>query len=206
MTEKMPVNVDLRNVQETVEDGSKRVREFGRKAALAYVGAWGLAYDAAKEMMQDGESLFDKAAKRGEEIEQMWLKNFEKIQDNKEVKRVVDYVEDQVDVVMKNTESVRKNAEGIVNEVEKFLDQVNPMKGETVAENVEIVVEAIVEPFAGYMDMSAKELIGKLPEMPMEELKSMRAYEVANKNRVTVLREIDALLEAAEKPVEAVAA
>ena len=206
MSEKMPVNVDLRNVQETVEDGSKRVREFGRKAALAYVGAWGLAYDAAKDMWDNGESLFDKAAKRGEEIEQSWLKNFEKLQENKEVKRVVDYVEDQVDVVMKNTEGVRKNAEGVVNEVEKFLAQVNPMKGETVVENVEIVVEAMVEPFAGYMDMSAKELIAKLPEMPVEQLKASRAYEVANKNRVTVLREIDMLLEAAEKPEEVIAA
>lgn len=205
MMEKMPVNVDLRNVQETVEDSSKRAREFGRKAALAYVGAWGLGYDAAKDLWKNGESLFDKAAKRGEEIEQVWFKSFEKFQENKEVKRVVDYVEDQVDVVKKNTESVRKNAEGIVGEVEKFLAQVNPMKGETVVENVEIVVEAVVEPFAGYMDLSAKDLIAKLPELTVEDLKSARAYEVANKNRVTVLREIDALLEAV-KPEEAVAA
>jgi hypothetical protein len=45
-----------------------------------------------------------------------------------------------------------------------------------------------------------------LPSFSKEMLAKVRDYEVANKNRVTVLREIDALLEAPVEQAEVVAA
>ena len=45
MNDKVTMNIDLRNVQEQVEDSVKQAQTFGRKAVLAYAGLWGLAYD-----------------------------------------------------------------------------------------------------------------------------------------------------------------
>lgn len=188
MSEKSPVNVDLRNVQETVEDSMKSAQDVGRKAILATVGMWGLAYDKANSLWGASMELVDKAEKRGEELEMSFNKRFEKLQEKPEVKRVVDVVEDSVDTVSKNTKSV-------VSEVEKFLAQFQP-KAEEAVKDVAIKVENVLdEVLPGYDELAAKDIVAKLPGMPEEALLKVREYEVKNKNRVTVLREIDVLLE-----------
>ena len=141
----------------------------------------------------------DKAEKRGEELEHEWLDQFNKVQKNPEVKKVVGYVEEQYD-------SVSKNAKSVVTEVEKFLAQFNPAgeRAEAIVQDVAIKVqEAIIE---GYDEMPAKDVIAMLPSMPKDLLVQVREYEVNNKNRVTVLREIDELLEAPAETAENVAA
>lgn len=191
MTEKAAVNMDLREVQEKVEDSVKQAQDFGRKMFLASVGMWGLAYDKSQEMWKYGWEFVDKAEKRGEEIEMEWSKQFDKLQENPEVKKVVVYVEDQVDVVSKNAKSV-------VAEAEKFLAQFQP-KVEEAAKNVAIEVEAVMDAvMPGYDELSAKDIVVKLGDMPKAKLIEIREYEVKNKNRVTVLREIDAMLETSD--------
>lgn len=204
MSEKMTMSIDLRNLQERIEDNVKQMRTLSRKAILAYAGMWGLAYDKAQELLNDGVKLLEKAEKRGEDIEAEWRERLSKVQEKPEVKRVVDYVEDQVD-------SVSQNAKSIVAEVEKFLAHFQPAAGnvqEAVKDvTIEVkaaVTEAVVE---GYEEMPARDVIAMLPSLSKETLMKLRAYEAANKNRVTVLREIDALLEApAEAAEEAVTA
>ena len=187
MSEKTAMNVDLRNVQETVENSVKDAQDFGRKTVLATVGMWGLAYDKAVEMWKYSGEMVDKAEKRGEELEIEWNKQFSELQKNPEVKKVVDYGKDSVDVISKNAKSV-------VVEVEKFLGQFQP-KVEEVAKDVVIQVESAMETIMpGYDELSAKDIVAKLPAMPKEVLVEMREYEVSNKNRVTVIREIDAML------------
>lgn len=203
MSEKVNMNIDLRNVQEQVEDGVKQAQTFSRKAMLAYAGFWGLAYDKAQELWTDSVKLLEKAEKRGEDIETEWMQQVNKVQEKPEVKRVVDYVEDQVD-------HVSKNAKSVVAEVEKFLAQFQPAAGNVqsavkdVAIQVEAAVaEAVVE---GYDEMPAKDVVAMLPSLSKEMLVKVRDYEAANKNRVTVLREIDALLETPAESAEVVAA
>lgn len=203
MSDKVTMNIDLRNVQEQVEDGVKQAQNFGRKAVLAYAGMWGLAYDKVQELLMESGKLLEKAEKRGEEIEAGWMQQFNKVQEKPEVKRVVDYVEDQVD-------QVSKNAKSVVAEVEKFLAQFQPAASNVQAAVKDVaievqaaVAEAVVE---GYDEMSAKDVIAMLPSFSKEMLAKVRDYEVANKNRVTVLREIDALLETPVEQAEAVAA
>ena len=187
MNEKTMVNVDLRDVQEKVEDGVKSAQDMGRKFALAYVGMWGLAYDKAQELWDAGMELMDKAEKRGEELEQEMNKRFDKLQEKPEVKKVVDAVEDRVDMVSKNAKSV-------VVEVEKFLGQFQP-KAEEAVKAVTIEVENVMDKIMpGYDELAAKDIVGKLAVLPKEKLIEIREYEVRGKNRVTVLREIDVLL------------
>jgi UDP-glucose 4-epimerase len=66
-----------------------------------------------------------------------------------------------------------------------------------------VVTEAVV---AGYDEMPAKDVVAMLPTFSNEMLAKVREYEASNKNRVTVLREIDALLEAPVEQAEVVAA
>jgi chemotaxis regulatin CheY-phosphate phosphatase CheZ len=187
MSEKMPMNVDLRNVQEKVEDSVKGAQDMGRKLTLATIGFWGLAYDWTQDLWKSGNELVDKAEKRGEEIEHEWNQQFNKLQEKPEVKKVVDYVEDQVD-------GVSKNAKSVVAEVEKFLAQFQG-KAEEVAKEVVVKVEEVAEAvLPNYDEMPAKDIVAQLGAMPKEKLIEIREYEVKNKNRVTVLREIDALL------------
>jgi len=191
MSKNSAMDVDLRDVQEKVEGSVKQAQDLGRKTMLATVGMWGMAYDKAQEMWKSGMELVDKAEKRGEEIEQVWTKQFDKLQENPEVKKVVVYVEDQVDVVSKNSKSV-------VVEVEKFLAQFQS-KAEEVAKEVAIKVESIADAVVpGYDDLSAKDVVAKLGDLPRAKLLEIREYEVKNKNRVTVLRELDVMLETPE--------
>ena len=192
MSEKSAMNVDLRDVQEKVEDGVQSAKNTGRKVVLASIGVWGLAYDKAQEMWDASMSLVDKAEKRGEEIEQDLGKRFnkvqEQVQEQPQVKKVVGAVEDSYD-------NVSKNAKSVVAEVEKFLGQFQA-KTEEAAKDVAIEVEKAMDAvLPGYDEMAAKDIVGKLPGMPKEALIEIREYEVKGKNRVTVLREIDVLLE-----------
>ncbi len=203
MTDKVTMNIDLRNVQEQVEDGVKQAQTFSRKAVLAYAGMWGLAYDKAQEMWAEGGKLIEKAEKRGEDLEAEWMQQFNKVQEKPEVKRVVVYVEDQVD-------HVSKNAKTVVAEVEKFLGQFQPAAANVQATVKDVaievqaaVTEAVVE---GYDEMPAKDVIAMLPSFSKEMLAKVREYEAANKNRVTVLREIDEMLETSVEQAEVVAA
>ena len=203
MTDKVTMNIDLRNVQEQVEDGVKQAQTFSRKAVLAYAGMWGLAYDKAQEMWAEGGKLIEKAEKRGEDLEAEWMQQFNKVQEKPEVKRVVVYVEDQVD-------HVSKNAKTVVAEVEKFLGQFQPAAANVQATVKDVaievqaaVTEAVVE---GYDEMPAKDVIAMLPSFSKEMLAKVREYEAANKNRVTVLREIDEMLETSVDQAEVVAA
>ena len=192
MSEKSAMNVDLRDVQEKVEDGMQSAKNMGRKVVLASVGVWGLAYDKAQDFWGTGMSFVDKAEKRGEELEQDFGKRFnkmqEQVQEQPRVKKVVDVVEDGYDVVS-------KNAKTVVAEVEKFLGQFQP-KAEEAMKDVVIEVEKVMEAvIPGYDEMAAKDIVAQLPGMPKESLIEIREYEVKGKNRVTVLREIDVLLE-----------
>ena len=80
-------------------------------------------------------------------------------------------------------------------EVEKFLGQFQP-KAEEAVKAVTIEVENVMDKIMpGYDELAAKDIVGKLAVLPKEKLIEIREYEVRGKNRVTVLREIDVLLE-----------
>ena len=125
MNEKTAMNIDLRDVQEKMEDSARPAQDYGRKAVLATIGFWGLAYDKAQDMWKVGNEWVEKAEKRGEELEHEWTQEFNKLQKQPEVKKVVDYVEDQVD-------GVSKNAKSVVNEVEAGEDHIKQKYEEAI--------------------------------------------------------------------------
>jgi hypothetical protein len=211
----------MRNVQESMEDSAKQLREYGRKAFLAYLGAWGMGYDFGKSVYSDGWKFVDKAEKRGEEVEKELKKFIEAYQKDfpGEVKKLANTVEDGVKHLAEDvSEQAGKYGEDIQKRMaarfdfmhreaklesievsEKATDAVNKA-AEAVKDTAEAVAESVENAFdavwKGYDDLSVKDITAGLDKFDVETLEKVRVYEAANKNRVTVLREIDAKLQA----------
>jgi hypothetical protein len=74
----------------------------------------------------------------------------------------------------------------------RAIDEKLALSGPSIVERVEKRVNDVVVPVAGYAEKNAEEAIAALKNLGKEtELSAVRAYEAANKNRVTVLRAID---------------
>ena len=211
----MTANLNMRNVQEGVEDSAKQMREMGRKAFLAYLGAWGMSYDFGKSVYKDGWAFVDKAEKRGEEVEKELMKVIEAYQKDfpGEAKKLANSVEDGAKAVAEQvSEQAGKVGENFQKVVARFdfvrrempVEEIR-VDGKGAVEVVEQVGATIVETaqnafdgvWKGYDELSVKDITAELDKMELMKLQLVREYEAANKNRVTVLREIDAKLQAA---------
>lgn len=221
----MTATINMRSVQETVEDGAKNAGEIGRKAYLAYLGALGMSYDFAMSVYNDRWTWLEKAEKRGEDVEKEMFKLFEAYQKDfpGEVKKLATTIEtnattvskevsDQAKKVSKNfekivarfdfakqpgmeevVEEIKVNGNGMVKAVS---DQVSDATA-TVAEAATAVKESAIDAFwAGYDEMTVKDIVAGLESVSPEVLAKVREYEAGSKNRVTVLREIDARMQA----------
>lgn len=194
MMSKVEARMDLRNVQEKVEDRAKMVRTYGRKAERVYLGLLGMAYDYSRDMMKSGMKFLDKAEQRGVEVEKLL---------NEQVAEMRKRVESRVEEVK---EEVAARGEAMEKEVQKAMDKVKPssINGKRAeVDQIQIDVEmAEAQPIAGYDEMNVEEVRERLGLLDVAKLQEVRAYEVAHKNRVTILREIDAELEARAQAAE----
>ena len=120
MDVKMEVN--LRNVQERATDSAQQVKSASYRATLTYLGIWGLGYDFAKEMVETGKDLLDKAELRGEEMVRDLNAQADKYseQATDEAKKVASLVSEQVDsvssIVVDNTKSLEGEVENVLRE------------------------------------------------------------------------------------------
>lgn len=195
MDVKMEVN--LRNVQERATDSAQQVKSASYRATLTYLGMWGLGYDFAKEMVETGKDLLDKAELRGEEMVRELNTQADKYSEQAtgEAKKVASLVSEQVDSVSSMVVDNTKSLEG---EVEKVLTRVGFDRSEVTATIIAVSedLEKLAEPFSGYSELTVKEIEEQLDGMDEEELLSVRAYEAGTKKRVTLLRDIDERLAA----------
>jgi hypothetical protein len=220
----MTANLNMRNVQESVEDTSKVVMEYGRKAYLAYLGAWGMGYDGLKAVYKHPKVWVDKAEKRGKVVEKDLMKVFQAYQQDfpGEVAKLAEKAQSGAGDLYKSAESY---AEDFAKKAEKTFAQVvrrNPEVAavvediavdakaatksvtvgarkavDSVATDVEAVVESAVEAiWKGYDELGVKDIVAGLDNMDMKRLEELRKYEAGSKNRVTVMREIDARMQA----------
>jgi methyl-accepting chemotaxis protein len=201
------MDVNLRNVQEQVTDSAQQVQSMGNKTLLTYIGFWGLGYDFARDAVEIGKDLIDRAELRGEDMVRelnAQLENYTN-QATDEVKKVADRVNSQVEGV---SGKITDNTKSMENELEKILSRVGLSRSEVTATVIEVQeeIEGLIEPFSDYNEMTAKEIVDKLDGLDEEALKTVRAYEAGTKKRVTVLRETDLRLDAMENAEEPVSA
>lgn len=190
MNVKMEVN--LRNVQEQVTDSAQQVQTLSYRATMTYVGFWGLGYDFAKEMIESGVDLLDRAELRGEELVSELNSQLEQYSEQAtgEARKVRTKVNDQVGGV---SGVITDNTKTLEQEVEKVLARVGFGRADVTATVIEVAedLEKLAEPFTGYTELTAKEVLDQVDGMDEEELLVVRAYEAGTKKRVTVLRDID---------------
>ena len=195
-------DLNLRTVQEQVGDNVQQMRNYSYKAAMAYVGLFGMAYDFGKNAMESSTELLDKAEERGEEMVRELNEQLDKYQSQAvdEAKKLRTRVEDQVEGVTKTI-----NPEAIQQNMDKVLTRVGINRSDVTATVIDVKsdLQEMVLPFQGYDELTVKELSEKLSGMGDEALKAVRAYEAGTKNRVTVLRQIDEMLEGAKEAVAA---
>jgi len=247
----MASNINMRGVQEGVEDNVKMAREVGRKALLATLGAAGLTYDLGKSIMKDSSSWLNKAESRGESVEKELGKVFDALQQDfpGEVMRLANNLqaglnsaanevgersqrfaayaqqfaknsansvsETVVDIQVTAEEEINKQAQMVSDSVQSAVDTarsngvsaMTSMKIETPA-SVEDAMEkatgsvqstvdsALNKLWRGYDELGVKEIIAGLEGKSMSTLEKVRAHEINGKNRVTVVREIDAKMQA----------
>ena len=197
----MDMNVNLENVQTTAEENAKRVRRLGRKVTLAAIGLAGLTYDAGKSAVHRADGFVNRAEKRGEEIEAVLNARASDVQKQmtEEAKSQRAKLEGTLGSLSASVEDTGKSIE---QRLQSGLSSLKIGSG-TVVETDQIRIEVEVvdeEPWEGYDELNAQEVVDRLAMMSAEELEVVSDYEANSKNRVTVLREIDILLAGMEEP------
>jgi uncharacterized protein YoxC len=211
----MTANINMRGVQESVEDNAKMVRNMGRKALLTYLGVLGMGYDFSKSVYADGWKFVEKAEKRGEKVEDELRKYINAYQQDfpGEVKKLAHSVEENVTELAKDVQGqadrLGRNVEKVVTKyvrasgVPQAVEDIQVNGKTTSAEAVEatreaeeMVTSAVDEVWYGYDNLSVKDILAGLENKSFADLELLREHELNTKNRVTVLREIDARLQA----------
>lgn len=174
--------------KEMLEKAEKRGEEVEQEFNKQYHKYYDQAMEEFKKLQERyGENLnldevskyYDQAMEEAKKLQERYAGNL----DLDEVSKTV-------------TKTVGDNTKLVQENLAKALSMVGITgKGEDIRETV-IEVTATVEetlkaPVKDYDDLTAKDLIAQFEGMSKRKLAMIREYEVATKNRVTVLRELD---------------
>ena len=89
---------------------------------------------------------------------------------------------------------VATTAHDIVPDIAEAVAPVDPAEIDPVSEQVDDPALAAVVPFEGYDTLAAVHVVERLGRLTPDELRHVRAYEAAHRNRRTVLGKLDQLL------------
>jgi poly(hydroxyalkanoate) granule-associated protein len=206
-------NIDLRDAQEKVDDNLRRMRNMSRKAVLAYVGLLGMAYDKSISLFEQSKTTLEQAEDRGEALESAANQRVQEMRKQAET-RLRD-VEVRVENVQGKVKSRIQRAEGKVEydveaQVQQMIDRlgipsrerINKLSAEIEALSKKIdqqlaaQQQTVAPPVAGYEKLTAREIVALLDTMTVNEWISIKHYEEAHENRVTVVREVNRRLQA----------
>ncbi|MCB0047225.1 MAG: hypothetical protein H6642_13425 [Caldilineaceae bacterium] len=205
----MNLNINLRNVQEQIEENSEQVRKYAHKAALAYTGLWALAYDSARSGLENSVELLEKAEKRGEEVETEFNRQYNRYYDQatSEFKKLQERYAGRIDLEESTnavTRAVNENAKAVQESLSKALSKVgiSDLDAKEIEESVievqkavddtaGVIKEAMKNPLERYDGLTVQDVIGEMDKMTNQELQEVLAYEKAHKDRVTLIRELE---------------
>lgn len=203
---------EMEEMQQRTKNMLDQVQDVTHKTVLAYVGAWGLAYDEATELWSRSRDMVDRAVDRGEKVEDRV---------SKEARQLREETEHRLEVLQRRLRRREEEAEAeMEEEVESILTRLNLPSRSSIA-SLQRQVDSLsrkvddalarrraatvtapaaetieVEPFPGYDELTAREIIERLDALTIEQMVALKQYEMAHENRVTVIREVDRRLEA----------
>lgn len=174
--------VNIEELQNSAKEAQNEAREATQKAIRLQLGVVGLAYDALVNVIENSQEFLTKAVERGERIEASALHEIEKYRNR---------AEEQVDTLQTRVKGMVKRGEKAAEETVEIATDIAIATEEKAEAVLEEAVPELEAPFAGYDSMTAKEIVAKLNGMTNAELLDVKIYEVANQNRVTVVREVN---------------
>ena len=197
--------ITIEEAQETVENSSQRLQNMSRRAMRAYMGLLGLAYDEAKTRWQQGQQFLERAENRGQKLDEQAMSEAQKYYEEagsristlqKRVRRNTAQIEEQVGDELETRIEAALNRLNIPSREQ--IMRLNA-KIETLSRKIEEVsiLEAEIadpKPMPQYEQMTTKKVVSQLAGLNLEELDTVKTYEMAHENRVTVLRAIEAEL------------
>jgi poly(hydroxyalkanoate) granule-associated protein len=205
----MPNITIIDETQETLENGVERLQKLGRRTKWAYMGLVGLAYDQAKGRWEQSQQLLERAEDRGQQMDKQVMGEAQKYYEEagsrintlqSRVRRNTMEMEDQMG------DEIESRIETVLNRLNiPSREQITRLNSKIEALSRKIEELSIVgmeedvttrEPMPRYEQMTAKEVVGQLNGLSIEELRAVKEYEMAHENRVTVLREVDNRLQA----------
>jgi poly(hydroxyalkanoate) granule-associated protein len=213
-------NIDLRDTQEKVDNNIRQIRDASRKVVLAYAGLWGMAYDEAAALLGKGRSMLEEAEHRGESMEHTATKQARKVREQaksrlQDVEARVENLQGKLSRRAERTEN--KIEYDVETQVERVLDRLGIPSRERImklSEEIEalslkidaqlaaeqgvvvkVEAEPVVLPLVNYDELTAREIVNLLDKLTMTELVTIKRFEEAHENRVTVLREVNRRIE-----------
>jgi hypothetical protein len=199
MKTEMNLKSDMRSIQVRAEDATKNVQTMSRKTMLTYLGMLGLAYDAGNSLLDGAAQFLAKAEKRGAEVEKGLSQYLRGLQDRvgSQAQDMRIEVEQRVDKLSQDIADTSKSVEQTVT---RAVEQVTPGKSNgPIPDLGEIKIDVNVSetlPFSGYDDMKVQDILSGLTALGNDQLTRLREYEATHKNRSSILRELDARIQA----------
>ncbi len=183
-------NITIEEIQSTAKEVQSEAVQTTQKAVRLQLGVIGLAYDAIVNVLENSNEFVNRAIERGERIEASAKHEFEKYYNR---------AEEQVDTLQTRVTGIVKRADKAVEENVEIATDMTIAAKNKVTTAVDEMVPELEAPIANYDSMTAKEVIAQLSELTTDELTAVKIYEVANQNRVTIVREVNSKLESAEE-------
>lgn len=190
-------------IEEKTNNALTQIQDLGRKSMFASLGMWRMIYDGAMNSVDRSKRLFDEAVERGEGVQESAMNNAKEM--TNQVQESANQMQDRI------TSSFRRSKDEMDSQIESALnrldiptrsniaelnaklDALNEKLNEIMTAQAEPVVE---QPMPRYDKLTAKEIVSKLAPLTIEELVAVKQYEMAQENRVTILREVDRRLKA----------
>lgn len=224
------MNMDLGHMQENVEDGIKMMRRVGRKSVLAYVGLLGMAYDITVKdsatWFAKAEARGERMEKEVIDNVTAWQEQLQK-QMPKQVNEVTEDISEVVEklqtglqkflrtnpateavqqIEVKATQAVeelqaevKKSSEKAATTAKKAIKQ-SAKQVEATAQEVVAAIEKLDLPFEDYDKMLWNQIVAKVETMDSDQLQKVREFELATRNRPSILKAVDERMKPEAEP------
>lgn len=175
-------NITIEEIQSTAKDVQNEAVQTTQKAVRLQLGVLGLAYDAVVNLLENSHEFVNRAIERGERIESSA---------KHEIEKYYNRAEEQIDTMQTRVTGIVKRAEKSVEQNVEIATDIAIATEAKAEAALEEVVPELEAPFANYDSMTVKEIVVELSGMTNAQLRDVKIYEVANQNRVTIVRDVN---------------
>lgn len=156
-----------REAESRMRDSIERLREVREKSG--------------ESLRETTDRLQSRFREEKDDLEDVGEKGESRLRDGAEIAvKVAKVIETRIETMLSELIEMGRRE---MSEIEERID--------ALVDRLDEELEEEIHPIASYDEKSAEEIIAELRDLDLMQLRIVRAYEVRNKNRVTVLRAVD---------------